>query len=202
MNTLNTLPIDMMHVIRHLDRRSAASVPLLPESLRLDLLAEANTYKYVPQPEFVGKHGVREQLSSCTEILPPGSLFCKLKGQLNDEITRKAKDLGEESLFATSFRLNQIALQLYESGSIGITPHMDNKNILNIICLVILTGTSKFAICENREGNNPYYLDTTPGNVIFMRMVGYRGSDFRPMHFVTGITERRIVVGIRQIIKH
>jgi hypothetical protein len=35
-----------------------------------------------------------------------------------------------------------------------------------------------------------------------MRAVGYRGGDFQPMHFVTDITERRIAVGIRQILKH
>lgn len=94
-----------------------------------------------------------------------------------------------------------MSLQLYEEGSIGITPHMDGKSVANLICIVILTGESKFALCEDREGSNPKYLDTTPGNVIFMRAPGYRRSDHRPFHFVTDITSRRIVVGIRQVVK-
>lgn len=193
--------IDFDHVIGELDQHGGVSVPLLTNAFRQELLAEADTYDYVRQPEVVGPHKVREELSSVQTPFPYGSLLYKLKEGLEDMVVKGMISTKEIDIFDKAFRFNEMSLQLYEEGSIGITPHMDGKSIANLICIVILTGESKFALCEDREGSNPKYLDTTPGNVIFMRAPGYRGSDYRPFHFVTDITSRRIVVGIRQVVK-
>ena len=193
--------IDFGHVVKELDKHGGASLPLLTETFRQKLLTEARGYEYEKQQEFVGPHKVREQLSSVVTPFPVGSLLFKLKEQLEEMIVNKMVALGEERLFSQPLRFNEISLQRYDAGSIGITPHMDGKSVTNLICIVILTGTSKFALCEDREGSNPKFLDTTPGNVIFMRAPGYRGSGYRPFHFVTDITSRRIVVGIRQVLQ-
>lgn len=193
--------IDFDHVVRELDKHGGVSVRLLTESFRQELLAEAEMYQYDKQPEIVGLHKVREQLSSVTTPLPPGSLFYKLKEQLEEMIIGKMIATGATDLFAAPLRFNEISLQRYDAGSIGITPHMDGRSVVNLICVVILEGRSRFALCEDRQGNNPYDLDTTPGNIIFMRSTGYRGSDVRPFHFVSDIPEKRIIVGIRQTTK-
>lgn len=192
--------IDFNHVIGELDQCGGVSVPLLTDAFRQELLSEADAYDYVRQPEVVGPHKVREELSSVQTPFPYGSLLYKLKEGLEDMVIRGMISTNEKDLFTRPLRFDEMSLQLYEEGSMGITPHMDGKSVVNLICIVILTGESKFALCEDREGSNPKYLDTTPGNVIFMRAPGYRGSDHRPFHFVTDITSRRIVVGIRQVV--
>jgi hypothetical protein len=75
---------------------------------------------------------------------------------------------------------------------------MDGMSQINLICVFVLTGHANFALCKDREGTKPKYLDTTPGNVIIMRAPGFMDSDFRPFHFLTDVSERRIVFGLRQ----
>lgn len=193
--------IDIYHVINQIDKYGGVSVPLLTEAFRQELLAEAETYEYVRQPDVVGPHNVREELSSVKTPFPEGSLLFKLKEQLEDMLVYKMLMSKKDDWFGMKLRFNEISLQLYEAGSIGITSHMDGKSIINLIAVVILIGESKFALCEDREGSNPKYLDTTPGNVILMRAPHCRDSNYRPFHFLTDITSRRIAVGIRQVVK-
>ena len=62
----------------------------------------------------------------------------------------------------------------------------------------MMTGKAEFALCADRSGANPRFLDTAPGNVILMRSPGFFSSNFQPFHFVRNITEERIVFGLRQ----
>lgn len=193
--------IDFGHVVRELDKHGGVSVPLLTENFRRELLAEAETYEYEKQPEVVGPYNVKEQLSSVTKPFPDGSLLYKLKEELERMIIEKMVASGMTDIFETPLRFNEMSLQRYEKGSIGITPHVDGKSVMNIICVVILTGTAKFGLCDDRAGNNPSFLDTTPGNIILMCSTGYRSTNFQQFHFVGNVTERRITVGIRQLAK-
>jgi dihydroneopterin aldolase len=191
------LPLDMRSVIAKLETDGGVSIPILPDAYRHTLLNEAETYTYVKQPEIVGPAKVREQISS-TKDFRPGSLFFQLKDTLEEMIKRQMNNLPDNT-FPTPLSFNEMSLQLYEKGSIGITPHRDGLSRINMICVFVLTGTSKFALCDDREGSNPRYLDTTPGNLIILRAPGLMGAeDSRPMHFVSDITERRIVFGLRQ----
>ncbi len=193
--------IDWTHVMNELTQYGGVSVRLLTEPFRKLLLAEAKLYRYYKQPETVGPHKVKEYLSSVTKQLPVGSLFYKLKEQLEDMILQKVAATGVSDPFGVPFRFNEISLQRYDAGSKGISPHMDGRSVMNLITITVLEGESKFALCEDRAGSNPRYLDTTPGNVIFMRSTGFLRSDYRPFHFVTDIPNKRTVVGIRQSTK-
>jgi dihydroneopterin aldolase len=190
---------DFTQVVNALDTVGAISIPLIDEGLRAKLLEEACNKKYLPQPELVSKGTVREQLSSTVEFDAHGLLI-----QLRDVFERTVKDKALEYdpsglLFGRPLMFNELSLQKYDPGSIGITPHMDFKRSRNLICILILKGTATFATCDDREGNNPQYIDATPGRMIIMRAPDYKGSDFRPFHYVTDITEERIVFGLRQI---
>jgi dihydroneopterin aldolase len=189
-------------VIKGLDTVGAVSISILRDETRKILLEEAERGEYIRQPDVVGNAHVREELSS-VETFSPGSLFYKLKENFEEALLNKITSLsGSENLFPTHpLRFNDMSLQLYEKGSIGITPHMDFKYSVDLICIFILKGSAKFAICKDREASSPVYLDTRPGNVILMRASGYKGSDFRPFHFLADVTEDRIVFGLRQKIK-
>ena len=91
-----------------------------------------------------------------------------------------------------------MSLQKYDQNSIGITPHKDGKSRINLICVFNLVGKAEFALCDDRSGSNPKFLDTTPGNVIILRAPGFFHSTYQPFHFVRNITEERIVFGLRQ----
>jgi dihydroneopterin aldolase len=189
------LDFDIQHFIETLDKEGGVSIPILNESYRKALLEEAETYQFEKQPEIVGPAKVREQLSSTYEFRP-GSLFFRLRDDFQNIIEHKLT--GMNYPFRVPLNLNEMSLQLYEEGSIGITPHMDGMSQINLICVFVLTGHAKFALCKDREGTEPKYLDTTPGNVIIMRAPGFMDSDFRPFHFLTDVSERRIVFGLRQ----
>jgi dihydroneopterin aldolase len=186
-------------MLKKLEMESAVSIPILSGRYRQALLNEAETYKYKKQPEVVGPMKVKEQLSSSYSLCP-GSLFFQLKEDFENYIEGRLKR-DEFYPFSPKLQFNELSLQLYEKGSIGITPHLDGFSHKNLICVFILTGVAKFAICTDRGGSNPRYLDASPGNVIVMRAPGFMNSDFRPFHLLTDVTERRIVFGLRQKVR-
>jgi dihydroneopterin aldolase len=187
---------DLNLALTTLEKVGGVSMPILSESYRRLLLEEAETYQYHKQPEIVGPAKVREQLSSVKEFRPD-SLFWQLKNDFQELFNSKLAKLATYP-FQTPLNFNEMSLQLYEKDSIGITPHMDGLSILNVICVFILAGKARVAICDDRQGSDPKDLDTTPGNVILLRGPGFLNSDFRPFHFVSDVKERRIVFGLRQ----
>lgn len=192
---LELLDFDATELVSVLERDGGISIPILSDNYRKKLLEEAESYTYEKQPEIVGPAKVREQLSSTTKFRE-NSLFHDLTLNFERLLDRKLR--GRKDVFTAELKFNEPSLQLYDAGSIGITPHMDGMSCINLICVFILTGKAKFALCKNREGDEPQYLDTSPGNVIIMRAPGFLGSDYRPFHFLSDVTERRIVFGLRQ----
>lgn len=194
---INLLDFNIEEIIEKLSAYSGVSFPILPEGRRIDLLQEAQTYCYQQQPEIVGKGLVQEQLSSVTHI-PQSSLFWSLRNDFLELLIRKCAWQEIQNIFAVPLTFNKLSLQKYGAGSIGITPHIDGKTNMNLICIFILSGTSAFAVCRDRIGTDPVFLDTTPGNVIMLRAPGFFNSTFQPFHFVSDVTEERIVFGLRQ----
>jgi len=101
--------------------------------------------------------------------------------------------------FETALGFNSMVLQRYEEGSIGITPHRDGLSFINLVCVFVIDGKGSFYVCSDRSGRDSIEIDASPGNVIFMRAVGFLGSeDERPFHYVAGIRETRYTFGLRQ----
>lgn len=189
------LDFDLREIIEKLDKEGGVSFPILTDEYRSVLLKEAETYEYFKQPEIVGPARVREQLSSVRSFRPE-SLFFRLKEDFEKTLAYKLKGISPNP-FSYPLSFNEMSLQLYEKGSIGITPHMDGLSSVNMICIFVITGKARLALCDNREGANPRDLATTPGNVILLRSPGFMNSDFRPFHFVSDVEERRIIFGLR-----
>jgi FolB domain-containing protein len=190
------LDFDMESVVQALLFEGAVSVPLIPEAKRLMLQAEAEMYEYEKQPEIVGPANVREQLSSFYNF-PKESLFVSLKDDFTELVNYKLSQMIKNP-FKDRINFNELSLQKYEKGSIGITPHKDNFSSVDFIAVFLIKGKGNFALCDDRAGTNPRFLDTTVGNVIFMRAPNFFGSTKRPFHFVSDITEERISFGLRR----
>ena len=194
---INLLDFDLNWVVRELCAHGAVSFPVLPDSRRQELLKEAGQYPYKEQPEIVEPAKVREQLSSFKNF-GEESLFMKLRDDFTELLLRKAASLSPLPLFTTPLAFNEMSLQLYKRGSIGITPHKDGLSKVNLVCVFILKGKADFALCDDRAGSSPRYLDIARGNVILLRGPGFLGRQYRPFHTITNVTEERLVFGLRQ----
>lgn len=171
----------------------AASVPFITAAEREQLLIEAHTLEYVRQPEVAESGIVREDLASCT-IKKEGSIFFAIADRLALFVGELAAASGQS---LERLPKAHVALQKYEAGSFGITPHRDEKKYGLAICIIPLTGQGTLALCDDREGNNQRPLDTTIGNLVLLRAPGYANMHVRPMHVVRDITSQRIVLGVR-----
>lgn len=196
-NYINLLDFDIEKIIEELCKNGGSSFSILNEERRLKLLEEAKRLAYIKQPEIVGRGRVREELSSVIEF-PDNSLFWQLRDNFTELLIRKLKISQMMDIFEIPLIFNDMSLQKYEKQSIGITPHIDGKSRINLIFVFVLCGKADFAICRDRNGSSPKFLDTTPGNVIVLRGPGFFKSSFQPFHFVGNITEERIVFGLRQ----
>ncbi len=192
----NLLDFDIEHVIYELLFRGGVSFPILPEIRRKKLVEEAELCTYEKQPEVVGNHNVREQLSSCKTPKKDGR-FIELKKDVTEILNYKLSLLPNNPFESSFITFNEISIQRYEKDSLGITPHVDNFSCKNLVLVFLLKGKGDFFLCDNRDGVNPKALDTSIGNMIILRAPGFFGSTVRPFHFVTNITEERITFGLR-----
>ncbi len=191
------IDFDYERFVQELIMRGGITLPILPVERRLELISEADTYTFIPQPEIAESPLVREELSSCT-IFPPQSPFHILANDFFNMLTEKISSADMKRLFPTPLTFNDMSLQLYKKGSIGITPHRDGKSRINLICVFVLKGAGVHGLCDDRSGSGAYYLDGTPGNVIIIRGPGFINSSYQPFHFVRDIAEKRVVFGLRQ----
>lgn len=171
----------------------SVSFPILPKAVRASLLIEALSYPYCRRETVVGPAKVRQEVQGFDDF-PPTSQFYALR----DASERLLKAKLSSQLFSRPLYFDDLSLQKYLPGSLGITPHRDGRNRINLVCVFILKGQGKFYLCEDRSGKNAVELDSIPGNVILMRAPGFNGANFRPLHFVSDIKNLRITFGLRQ----
>lgn len=94
---------------------------------------------------------------------------------------------------------NEVAIQRYRPGSLGITPHRDQRRFALLIALVTITGSAPFTLCRNRDGDPIRTWQADQGSVVLLRGPGLLGHpDGRPTHLVGGPTGTpRTSIGIR-----
>jgi hypothetical protein len=190
--------LDLDRILSELASPGATSVPLLPENLRLELLEEAKKHTYEPEPEEVGSGDrlVRQQMATI-EDFPQGSLFLQLRDAIQETFDEGLVKVGPYP-FTSIFQFNDLSLQKYRAGSLGITPHRDGLKFINLICIVVVGGQGRFFVCSDRSGNDSLEIDAEPGRAIFLRAPGFMGGNDRPFHYLTEVTEERYSFGLRQ----
>lgn len=185
-------------IVHSLETAGAISVPLLTQDICTALCQEAITYQYIPDVKTVGMgdRTVRTEYSAC-EVFPADSLYATLAREF-EILLHQSIDTLDTQLFSTPLQFDSKVLQRYEPGQLGITPHRDSLKAINLICLFNISGRAEFYRCDDRQGTNSIQLETTPGNVIFLKAPGFQGGSDRPFHYLTHITETRYSFGLRQ----
>jgi len=97
------------------------------------------------------------------------------------------------------WRPNEVAVQRYQPGALGITPHRDQRRFALLIAVVTIAGSAPFTLCRNREGDPIWSWQAGTGSVVLLRGPGMAGNpDGRPMHLVGSPTGApRTSIGIR-----
>ena len=189
--------VGVSEILDRLEREDAIAIPALTEGYRAWLLEEARAAPFREARPVVGRGerlvrqrmGVHDGFGSVSRFR---------------DLTARYQALWDAWLaletfypFESRLHFNDLMLQVYEPGAIGITPHMDRTAYRNLICLFVLEGRGRFGICDDRSGLGARIVAHEPGDVVLTRAPGFRGSDHRPFHFLDCITERRYVFGLR-----
>ncbi len=190
---------DVAAALATLGDAGAVSLPLLAESCRRRLLSAARRAVWRPARPVVGSGDkvVRQEMEVCSEFAAH-SPFRVLARRFQALVEDAAARLGE-ALFATPLRLDDLVLQRYRAGALGITPHRDGLRYVNLAALFTLSGEARFCLCAGRDGAGAREVDAAPGTVILLRAPGFRGGSERPFHFVSDIRARRYSFGLRQL---
>ncbi len=195
------LDFDIERALYELKAHGGTAIPILPEERRMTLVHAAEQATYKNQPTVVGPYKVREELSSCGEFSEE-SPFIALSEDMTDALNIKLAEASIHPFGGRAVSFNETSLQKYEKGSIGITPHKDNRSSLDLILVVTLKGKGDVFLCADREGTGRKKLPTAPGTLMILRAPGFLGSSRRPFHYVTNIAEERIVFGMRHNAKN
>lgn len=190
-----SLPVD--EIVRGLAQNDVFSLPLLRDSFRRELLAEAESAHFRPARESIGEGNriVYQRMEVCDRF-SEGSGFIELRDDF--QALWDASFVGIPNYpFESPVDFNDLMLQRYAPGEVGITPHRDRSGYRNVICLFVLAGRGRFGVCEDRGGKDSRDISNAPGEVILTRAPGFLGSCARPFHFVREIVEPRYVFGLR-----
>jgi hypothetical protein len=192
---LETEGFDLKSIINEMARTGAVSVPILPDKTRIILLDKARELR---QPDISwGKEGAGA--SSLNLLKLPNSVlprtFSKFRKQFAGFLEGEIKSLGFRP-FAVPFDINFMELIGYQEGSDGLSPHVDSD--INMTFIFMLGGIGHFYLCDDRAGRNPREIDTTPGNVIIMKGLGFLDTKGSQYHYTGGIESERYVLSLRQ----
>lgn len=181
-----------VHALKYIP---ALSVPILSSDFRQALLEAALAAIYRPATETVGNSG-----SEVIQRLYVSNHF--EDNSIYYELTTAFQTLFDESancseLFTEPVIFNDLMLQKYDCGEVGITPHRDRTAYRHIICLFVLAGLGRFGVAADRARSKEQEISNFPGDVILMPGPGFKGMNERPYHFVEHITDERFVFGLR-----
>ncbi len=162
-----------------LDINGAVSLPLIPEERRLRILHECIERNL--------RLLLRRDLSGMG-YLELESLIEDIEGLFNQGMPRA---LNGNLLF------NDISMMTYRKEGLGIVPH-DDAGCKNIIGVVMLGGFGQFYTCESFGGSGRRNLDSTPGNIIFMKANRFMGASASVIHGVDRVIPIRRTLVFQQ----
>ena len=86
-----------------------------------------------------------------------------------------------------SWRPNEVYVQRYHAGDLGITPHRDYKRYHYLIAIFTADGEAPFTICKNRAGDPLVAWTASVGSLVLLRAPRLNDeADGRLLHTVGG----------------
>jgi hypothetical protein len=178
--------------------RDAVAIPLLDADTRRALMADAETLPFRQARPVIGEgdKAVHQEFKVCLDF-PQDSLYRALSAAVED-LLNDALGRADTDRIETPLRLNDLILQRYEPGCLGITPHRDHIKYTGLVAIVVICGDGRFCLSDDRAGQGVVAISAPAGHILIMRGPGFSGQPRRPFHFLDQVTERRYSFGLRQ----
>ena len=184
--------LDWSTLLREVTAQGVAFAPrALPQPCRDELAAELAAGPYEPVEPVIGQ--VRQE-AEFFEVEAGDMHRYPVLTRLFDQLVRQVHAHG-----VPDWVPNEVAVQRYQPGSIGITPHRDQRRFARLVVVITVAGSAPFTLCRNRAGDPIRTWQAGEGSLVLLRGPGLAGEqDGRPMHHVGGPTHApRTSIGIR-----
>jgi hypothetical protein len=184
--------LDWPTLLREVAEQGAAFAAHAVRQLVCEQLAdELRDGPYQPVESVIGQ--VRQETESFEVAIPEPDRYPVLSS-LCEELIRQVHEHG-----VPQWVPNEIWIQRYRPGSVGITPHRDQRRYAQLVAVITIAGSAPFTLCRNRDGDPIRTWQAQQGSLVLLRGPGLAGDpDGRPMHLVGGpIGTPRTSIGIR-----
>ena len=183
---------DVLPHVAQLRQYGVTSLPtFLDEHLRTRMLSELESYTFTRREREKGPRRVQQRFS-VVESFPDESIFWEYARDLSAFLSGVfAREVGDPFVF------NELVVQRYEPGPLGISPHRDGPMFKKLIVVLVLEGSARFCVCDDNEGSNPREVPNEPGALVLVRGPGFLGENTQPIHFVDQISTPRTTFAMR-----
>lgn len=194
-------PAEIAGCLARLEREDAAAIDLLSPQGCAELLAASAELTYRDARPVIGEgeRAVHQDFEICMPV-PAGSRFHHCRDALERLLARALAHMADPPL-ADAPRLNDLVVQRYPVGSLGITAHRDHLAYRHLVAIVTLAGRARFFVSSDRSGENAREVPIPPGSLLLMRAPGFAGRDDRPFHFLNEVAEERVCLGLRHDVR-
>jgi hypothetical protein len=187
--------------IGRLAEEDALSLPLLERDALRRLIGATTRLPFRPATPMIGEgaRAVRQEFDLCMAIPPRNPLhdFAASLGRLVDSALARL----DPAPLPRPFCFNDLIVQRYPRGSLGITPHRDHIRYEGLVALITLSGAARFFLCADRAGREAREVPCPPGNLLLLRGPGFAGRSDRPFHFLREVTRPRLGLGLRHDVR-
>jgi hypothetical protein len=157
----------------------------LNEEFREALLQEVVGGPFIALPEQMGPKAVRQQ-AEAFDVYGDRTAY-PLICALRDDLVGLTRNHGSGIAGLDKWLPDQAAVQRYQPGTQGISPHLDGRRYRYLVAIFTVTGSAHFALCANRAGTVLSGWQADAGSLILIRGPGLAGiADGRPLHTVEG----------------
>ncbi len=166
----------------------------LADPFRSRLARELMTVPYEPAPAEVGP--VRQETDVFVlRNLEGFPILAELAGEFRAAVRAHAREIRGLATYAP----NEIHLQRYCPGSLGITPHLDGKRYRRLVAFFTVRGSACLSVLRERAGEEIARFSIGPGSLALLRAPGLGGlRDGRPFHAIRPVGgEERVSVALR-----
>ncbi len=205
MSVLNTEKIDIESVVDELFDFTKSGIIAIPgfvtddglQGLQAELLS--SRIKWLKAPRVYGT--TYQELDTIylgeADSLRSDESFPEVN-RLREEYVKVYERFAERAKFVPG-KVNSVGVHRYQKGAVGMGPHRDYSQYMNLVSIFVLAGTNTFGICHDREQKNITYIQEDEGMLILLR---HPRSDteraYRPLHCVGPVTKERYTVVLRQ----
>ncbi len=187
----------LQSALLNLVKEDVVCMPLLQKENLVDLLTASKMLSYRTSRSEVGSGSniVKQNFEIC--MSPPKlTIFWDLGCELERLLHGAFGEL-TPPLLLEKFQINDIVVQRYTAGSLGISAHRDHLKYRGLVCLILLSGTGRFYTCKDRLKSKRTEVLWAPGSVLFMRAPGFANRDERPFHYLADVSTERYSIGLR-----